>query len=240
MDLYYNQQKVSQLPVTGQYTIGQIKKILSDWLVPQGVTNYTIRLFFNNGTELSDVVFKTNTYDGTAYDIGSSADADEDYDIMTDGVAPIPISAELQDNTAGDGLVDQFTITYSENISAVADAGTSQDDWSISTLGGEYDLDSWSSVTYDMDKIDLYMAANETECLDSHRMFIKESKKTTNNNNNQSPPESTVGSSEMLPPNNKYVVVLATSCSIVGCVCLSALLWFYIKGLQRRKSTEAV
>ena len=65
MDLYYNQQKVSQLPVTGQYTIGQIKKILSDWLVPQGVTNYTIRLFFNNGTELSDVVFKTNTYDGT-------------------------------------------------------------------------------------------------------------------------------------------------------------------------------
>lgn len=65
MDLYYNQQKVSQLPLTGQNTIGQIKKILSDWLVPQGVTNYTVRLFFNNGTELSDIVFKTNTYDAS-------------------------------------------------------------------------------------------------------------------------------------------------------------------------------
>ena len=67
MDLYYNDQKISQIPVVGQTTIGQIKKTLNDWLVPQGVTNYTIRLFFNNGTELSDVVFKTNTYDSSNF-----------------------------------------------------------------------------------------------------------------------------------------------------------------------------
>ena len=43
--------------------MGQLKKILSDWLIPQGVTNYTIKLLFNNGTELSNVVFQSNTYD---------------------------------------------------------------------------------------------------------------------------------------------------------------------------------
>ena len=63
MDLYYDQQKVASLPVTPEFTIGQIKGILSNWLTPQGVTNYTVRLLFNNGTELSSVVFETNKYD---------------------------------------------------------------------------------------------------------------------------------------------------------------------------------
>jgi len=68
MDLIYNGQKVSQLPVTPQTTVGQIKETLKNWLVPQGVTNYTIRLFFNNNVPLSDVVFQTNTYDGTNFE----------------------------------------------------------------------------------------------------------------------------------------------------------------------------
>lgn len=65
MDLYYNDQKISTVPIIGQTTIGQIKKMISDWLVPQGITNYVVRLFFNNNTELSSVVFTTNTYDGS-------------------------------------------------------------------------------------------------------------------------------------------------------------------------------
>jgi len=67
MDLFYNQQKISQLPVTGETTIGQIKKTLNDWLVPQGITSYSVRLFFSNGTELSNVVFQTNTYDASNF-----------------------------------------------------------------------------------------------------------------------------------------------------------------------------
>lgn len=63
MDLYYNENKVASLPISGGTTIGDLKQILSNWLVPQGVTNYTVRLFFNNGTELSAVVFQSNTYD---------------------------------------------------------------------------------------------------------------------------------------------------------------------------------
>ncbi len=65
MDLFYNQQKISQLPITGETTIGQIKKTLHDWLAPQGITSYSIRIFFSNGTELSNVVFQTNTYDAS-------------------------------------------------------------------------------------------------------------------------------------------------------------------------------
>ncbi len=63
MDLYYNNQKVGGLPVDPITTIGQVKTILSDWLVPQGVANYTVRLVFNNGSELSSVVFTNDTYD---------------------------------------------------------------------------------------------------------------------------------------------------------------------------------
>lgn len=62
MDLYYNEQKVASLPVTPEFTIGHIKTILRDWLTPQGVTQYSVRLLFNNGTELSSVVFETDTY----------------------------------------------------------------------------------------------------------------------------------------------------------------------------------
>lgn len=63
MDLYYDDQKVASLPVTGVTTIGELKRILRDWLHPQGITNYSVRLFFNNNSELSPVVFTGNDYD---------------------------------------------------------------------------------------------------------------------------------------------------------------------------------
>ena len=63
MDLYYNNQKIASLPVTGEWTIGRVKKTLSDWLTPQGITNYSVRLSFNDNTELSSVVFQTGQYD---------------------------------------------------------------------------------------------------------------------------------------------------------------------------------
>jgi len=63
MDLYYNQAKIGFFPISPITTIEEIKEILSKWLVPQGVTNYKIRLFFNNGTELAPIVFESNNYD---------------------------------------------------------------------------------------------------------------------------------------------------------------------------------
>jgi len=68
MDLYYNGIKNSRLSVSPQTTIGEIKKVLSDWLVPQGITNYNIRLFLNDGNELDKVVFETNIYDSTNFE----------------------------------------------------------------------------------------------------------------------------------------------------------------------------
>ncbi len=63
MDLHYNDQKVASLPVDPLLTVGGLKRILSNWLVPQGVTNYKVRFHFNNGTELAPVVFDSNQYD---------------------------------------------------------------------------------------------------------------------------------------------------------------------------------
>ena len=63
MNLHYNNQFVSTLDVSRENTIGQIKKLLNDWLVPQGVTNYTIQLQYNDGRFLAPVVFETNKYD---------------------------------------------------------------------------------------------------------------------------------------------------------------------------------
>lgn len=63
MDLYYNDQKIFVLPTNPLTTIGDIKKMLQDWLAPQGVINYEIKLYFNNGTQIAPVVFQTNQYD---------------------------------------------------------------------------------------------------------------------------------------------------------------------------------
>jgi len=63
MDLYYNSEKISVLPIKENTKIKEIKKILRDWLHPQGVTEYNVRLFFNDDTELAPIVFETNEYD---------------------------------------------------------------------------------------------------------------------------------------------------------------------------------
>ncbi len=67
MDLYFNQQKISVLPIQAKTTIGQLKRSLGDWLMTRGIGNYTVRLIFNNGTELSPTVFQNNNYDAVDF-----------------------------------------------------------------------------------------------------------------------------------------------------------------------------
>lgn len=67
MDLYFNNQKVSKLPIVPESTIGNVKKYIYDWLNPQGFTNYNIKLVFGNKTELSPVVFTNNNYDNVNF-----------------------------------------------------------------------------------------------------------------------------------------------------------------------------
>ena len=62
MDLYYNDQKVSVLSIEPTSTVGQVKNILNDWLVPQGITNYNVKIIFNDGSELSPSVFQSDKY----------------------------------------------------------------------------------------------------------------------------------------------------------------------------------
>ena len=64
MDLYLNQVKISVLPIQANTTIGQLKKSFKDWLI---ISNYIVRLIFNNGTELSPVVFLNNNYDAVDF-----------------------------------------------------------------------------------------------------------------------------------------------------------------------------
>jgi len=63
MEVYYNNQKVSTHSLDPSTTVGGIKKIIKDWLAPQGINNYEIILYFNNGTQLAPIVFQTNQYD---------------------------------------------------------------------------------------------------------------------------------------------------------------------------------
>jgi len=68
MDLYYNDAKLAILPIYPTTTVGELKQILANWLIPQGVTDYKVRLFFNNGTELAAVVFQSNAYDAINFE----------------------------------------------------------------------------------------------------------------------------------------------------------------------------
>lgn len=63
MDLYYDGNKVSSIPIDATLTVGGLKKIINDWLIPQGIKDYSIKLVFNNGEEIAPVVFNTNNYD---------------------------------------------------------------------------------------------------------------------------------------------------------------------------------
>lgn len=63
MDLIFNNQKISTFSITPTTTVKIIKDTLNNWLIPQGIVNYSIRMILNNGVEISPVVFNTNTYD---------------------------------------------------------------------------------------------------------------------------------------------------------------------------------
>ena len=52
MDLYFNKTKLTKFDIAPESTVGQVKKRISDWLVPQGYTNYSILIQFYNGTKL--------------------------------------------------------------------------------------------------------------------------------------------------------------------------------------------
>ena len=68
MDLYYNNQLISSISVLPEHTIAQLKQTIKNWLYPQGITNYKIRLIFNGNTELSPIVFDTNQYDNINFE----------------------------------------------------------------------------------------------------------------------------------------------------------------------------
>lgn len=64
MDLYYNREKVSNIPITKNDTIGHVKKSLNNWLRSQNIfATFIIRFKLNNNTELDPVVFQTENYD---------------------------------------------------------------------------------------------------------------------------------------------------------------------------------
>jgi len=63
MDLYFDNKKVSTLPISPTTTIKQVKETIKNWLVPQGITVYSIKIVLNNGEEVPPMVFDTATYD---------------------------------------------------------------------------------------------------------------------------------------------------------------------------------
>ena len=68
MDLYYNKEKISPIPVVSTTTIGELKQNIKDWLTPQGVIKYTVRIFFSDKSELSPEVLDTNSYDQITFE----------------------------------------------------------------------------------------------------------------------------------------------------------------------------
>lgn len=71
VELYYNNQKISDITVLPSNTIAQIKMLIYNWLAPQGIINYNIKLIFNNGSELDPIIFNTNTYDNVNFTVQS-------------------------------------------------------------------------------------------------------------------------------------------------------------------------
>lgn len=63
MDLFLNDQKITTMNINPDNSVGQIKQTLSNWLEPQGHTNYKIKLIFNNGAMLDSPVFSSGQYD---------------------------------------------------------------------------------------------------------------------------------------------------------------------------------
>ncbi len=63
MDVWFNNNKVTSLPLKDGLVIKDIKNMISDWLVPQGIVNYDVRLIINKKKELDPIVFNTSNYD---------------------------------------------------------------------------------------------------------------------------------------------------------------------------------
>ena len=63
MDIFFNNVKVSTHDNINQYTLGGLKDKISQWLHPQGYTEYNLVLIFNDNTSLSSEVFNDPSYD---------------------------------------------------------------------------------------------------------------------------------------------------------------------------------
>ena len=73
--LYINNKEVmeegikSKIGLSPETTISTLKKILHKWLLDKGISDYNVRLVFNNGQELSPQVFNTNNFDNNNFQV---------------------------------------------------------------------------------------------------------------------------------------------------------------------------
>lgn len=67
MELFYGDTKISNIDIPPTMTIGELKQSIYNWLIPQGITNYKIMLFYNNNTKLDDIVFESKNYDNISF-----------------------------------------------------------------------------------------------------------------------------------------------------------------------------
>jgi hypothetical protein len=67
MNLWLNDIKVSTIEINPTTTISVLKNTLVAWLDKEGYRNYSFKLIFNNGEELSPIVFTSNNYDAVDF-----------------------------------------------------------------------------------------------------------------------------------------------------------------------------
>ncbi len=63
MEVYYHKLKLFDFTILPVTTVGDVKNTLRNWLVPKGITDYSVKLYFSDGTQLSPAVFTTTKYD---------------------------------------------------------------------------------------------------------------------------------------------------------------------------------
>jgi hypothetical protein len=69
MNLWLNDIKVSTIEINPTTTISVLKNTLVAWLDKEGYRNYSFKLIFNNGEELSPIVFTSNNYDAVDFQV---------------------------------------------------------------------------------------------------------------------------------------------------------------------------
>jgi hypothetical protein len=69
MNLWLNNIKVSTIGINPTTTIAVLKNTLVTWLDKEGYRNYSFKLIFNNGEELSPIVFTSNNYDAVDFQV---------------------------------------------------------------------------------------------------------------------------------------------------------------------------